>query len=348
MPTSLPKENAPRVDAAVVLLAMGGPRERAEVRPFLEELFSDPEMIRLPRPMRRFQPRLARWIARRRSRTVEEKYVSIGGSPLVATTAALAEQVSVILREEGLHVVALAGMRYGALRAPAEIRRVLQPIAAACPGLPVVLLPQYPFYSEATSASSIRDAEGAVRGLGLRPVPVPRFGDHEDHVDLMVALTRRSLQEIPAAERNETHLLVSVHGLPERYVRSGDPYRDEVGACVETLRLRLKDDIPSDRIHLSFQSRVGPVKWIGPATDETIVRLGRDGVRHLLVVPLGFTCDHLETLEEIDLLYRDLAMENGFLSFTRVPTPGLDPRYVRLQTRLVREHLALDRNGRGD
>lgn len=324
---------------------MGGPSTPDQVRPFLEELFSDPEMIRLPRLLRRFQPALARRIAKRRSVSVGEKYRAIGGSPIVETTTRLAAAVQDELAAAGIGAVAVAGMRYGSPRAPDAIEADLASLAERHPGAPVVLLPQYPFYSTATTASSLHEAEASVRALGLRPIPVLRFGSHPDHIALMDALTRETLDLVPEDHQRELHLLVSVHGLPEHYIRAGDPYRSEVEACVLTLQDTLSDRLPADRIHLSFQSRVGPVKWTRPATDETIVRLAEDGVKHLVVLPLGFTCDHLETLEEIDLLYGGLAKERGMETFRRVPTPGLDPRYVRLQARLVKEHLGPNGGG---
>ncbi|MBW3582286.1 MAG: ferrochelatase [Euryarchaeota archaeon] len=325
----------------MALLAMGGPREETEVAPFLEALFSDRRMIRLPWFLRPFQDRLARRIARRRTPLVAPKYAAIGHSPLVATTEALARALEDTAGAAGRRLSAWAGMRYGPPRTPDVLGNAL-PTARATR---VVLLPQYPFYSGATTESSLLEAEAAVTAHGLRPLRIERFGDHPLHLQLVEEQVRAVWDDVPMSRRDEAHLLFSAHGLPESYVRRGDPYHDEVRRAFEAVRDRLADIVPKERFHLSFQSRVGPVEWLRPYTDETLVRLGRSGVRSLVVVPFGFTCEHLETLEEIDIQYRELAHDNGITGFHRVPTPGTDPRYVALQLDLVEQALADDDGG---
>lgn len=328
-------------DAAVLLLAMGGPREEAEVAPFLEALFSDRRMIRLPWFMRPFQDRLARRVARRRTPSVAPKYAAIGHSPLVATTEALARALEETARADGRRISAWAGMRYGPPRTPDVLATALPTIRTDR----VVLLPQYPFYSGATTESSLLEAEAAITAHGLRPLRVERFGDHPLHLRLVEEQIRSVWEDVPQDRRATAHLLFSAHGLPRSYVRRGDPYRDEVGRAFAAIRDRLADIVPKERVHLSFQSRVGPVEWLRPYTDETLVELGRSGVRDLVVVPFGFTCEHLETLEEIDIQYREQAHANGITGFYRVPTPGTDPRFVALQLDLVQQALAEDDGG---
>ncbi len=307
----------------VVLLNMGGPESTAAVRPFLEELFSDPAILPLPAAIR--LP-LARWIARMRASRVVPRYERIGGrSPLVEITRAQAGALARELRGGGGSWHVEPAMRYTPPRAAEALARLRERGAER-----LVVLPLYPQYSEATTGSSLRDLERALEAAGMAELPravVRSWHDHPGYAGALAEAVREALEGL-----SDPVVLFSAHSLPERAVRRGDPYLDHVKATVEAVRERL----PPVRWRLAFQSRTGPVRWIGPGVEETLAALAREGCGAVVVVPVSFVSDHIETLYEIDVEYRALAEGLGIRAFRRAPALNTRPSFIRALADLAR------------
>ncbi len=308
---------------AVVLLNMGGPDSLEAVRPFLENLFSDPEILRVPGFLRGF---LARRIAARRAPRSAANYREIGGrSPLREITEAQAKALGAELGPG--HTVHVA-MRYWRPRAEevAERLREEQPRR-------IVVLPLYPQYSRATSGSSLGDLESALRAVGVTAPEVRVIRSWHDDPAYADALARcvREAQE----GLEDVTVLFSAHGLPVRLIEEGDPYLDQVQGTVAAVMARL----PGLPHRLAFQSRAGPVRWLEPSVADEMRALAGSGVRRLLVVPVSFVSDHIETLHEIDIEYGALARSLGFEVFRRTPSLNTRPDFIRALAGLVRSAL---------
>jgi protoporphyrin/coproporphyrin ferrochelatase len=311
------------VRTAVVLMNLGGPDSQDAVEPFLFNLFADPAIIRLPALLR--LP-LARFISRRRARIAQDIYRRLGGgSPLLANTEAQARELEKALGPEHRCFVA---MRYWR---PMSEETVLE-VADWGPDQ-IVCLPLYPQFSTTTTASSLAAWRVAAARQRLdSPVHVICcYPCEAGFVDAVAGLIRPVFDR---AFRNEKppRLLLTAHGLPKR-ISAGDPYREQVGSTAAAVIAAL--DRRGIDWQLCFQSRVGPLEWIGPATDHEIRRAGRDGVP-LVVAPISFVSEHSETLVELDLDYRDLAEASGVPAYHRVPTVGVEPRFIQSLAALVR------------
>jgi len=315
-----------------VLLQMGGPSSLAEVQPFLEHLLSDPAILRVPRLLR--LP-LARWIARRRAPSVREIYRSLGGgSPIGAITEAQARGLRQELVRRGLDLQVRVAMRYVPPRAEDGIRDA---VAAGVRRL--VLLPLYPQFSTTTTGSSLAEFRAAASRLGLDAEirEVEDYPDHPLYVQALADQVRRTLDEVPPDLRDRTRILWSAHGLPERYVRAGDPYPRRVERTVAAVEALLAGSGPIPPGRICWQSRVGPVRWLRPSTEETVLEEGRQGTRALVVVPVSFVSDHLETLYELDVLVRGIAARAGIVGFHRVPALNDHPLFLQALADLVQE-----------
>ena len=294
--------------AGVLLLNLGGPDTLDAVRPFLTRLFSDREIIRLPGgPIGQWF--IGRMIAMKRTREVQENYAKIGGgSPIVRWSTLQGEGMVSRLRERGHDVEYALCMRYWNPDTNAALDRLE---SLGCDRL--IALTLYPHYSMATTGSSMAEL---VRVMRRRKTTLPltrieTWYDHPGYLDALAGRVRGSLQTFPAGSR--PMLLFSAHGLPKHFIEDGDPYCEQIAVTIEGVRARLPD-LPHT---IGYQSRVGPVEWIGPSTDQVIDRLGRDGVKDVVAVPISFVSDHIETLYEIDMLYGDQAKRVGIRNFRR-------------------------------
>lgn len=312
------------MQTALLLLNFGGPRNLEEVEPFLRELFADHDAIRLPTG-RRLQGWLAQRIARRRAPRVMEQYARIGGeSPLYATTLRQAEAVGEQLQDRGHELGIFVGMRY---TEPSIGRAVDEALAAGATRL--ICLALYPQYSIATTGSAFN---AVVRHLGRqrRKTPsihfVPAFYRQPGYIEALCDRIGTALDAAPV----DAHLLFSAHGLPVSYLRRlRDPYARQIQ---ETVALILQE-LRSSRGHcppfqLSWQSRVGPTRWLSPATRTVLSSLGAANVPAVVVAPISFAGDHLETLYEIDIELAEVARAAGMVNFLRVPALDLHPRFV--------------------
>lgn len=309
---------------AVLLLQMGGPDSLDAVKPFLVNLFSDRDIIRIGPSF--LQPLIARIIAARRAPKVEKYYEQIGGkSPLRELTEAQARALEEKLGGDYRCFVAMRYWKPSTIEALAEIKR--QGVTR------VIALSLYPHYSKATTGSSINELKRvlAQAGVSFDVTYVDRFFDHPRYIDALEEKIKEGLAEFhPLAEMQ---ILFSAHSLPQSFIEEGDPYLSHIE---ETVRLVMErfGDIP---YHLAFQSRAGPVKWLEPSTDGMLRHLAEHGCRQLLIVPLSFVSDHIETLYEIDHEYGQLAYELGYTACKRSPSLNTTPAFIDCLEDLVRK-----------
>lgn len=324
---------AGRPPVGVILFNLGGPPDQASVEPFLVNLFSDRDIIRLPGGAR-LQPAVARVIAKLRGPSVRRNYRLIGGgSPQLHWTERQAEALERRLNaaSAGGFIVTIA-MRYWHPGAQAALRRLRDAGARR-----VVTLPLYPHWSCATTGSSERDLERALEGPEWNGHPfeidrVTSYAEDPLYLDAMADTARRAFEGLGESARREAVLLFSAHGLPQKFVDAGDPYVEQIEATRRGILERLA--LPNRHL-LGYQSRTGPVKWIGPGTDELIESLAREGQRTLLVIPLSFVSDHIETSYEIDILFGDLARKAGIAEYRRPEMLGVHPLFIESLARQV-------------
>lgn len=310
---------------AIVLFNLGGPDNPDAVRPFLFNLFADPAIIRLPAPIR--LP-IAWAIAKKRTNQAKDIYAEIGGgSPLLPNTEAQARAIEAALADQGT-VRAFIAMRYWH---PMSQEAAMQ-VKDFAPD-EVVLLPLYPQFSTTTTASSLRVWRDACRIAGL-DVPtrmVCCYPTEAGFIGTMAEGLRAAHAE--ASAHGRPRVLFSAHGLPEKIVRAGDPYQWQCERTAEALAEA--SGIPDLDWVSTYQSRVGRLKWIEPAT-ETVIHEAAAAKRPIVVVPIAFVSEHSETLVELDIEYRRLADEAGCPCYLRVPTVGADQAYVDGLAQLVR------------
>lgn len=327
---SAPQQVAQRI--AVVLFNLGGPLKPADVRPFLFNLFNDRAILRLPRLPRWL---LAQLISRLRASKARGIYAGLGGgSPLLANTQAQADALLAALQAktqeaEGNAIdwhVAIA-MRYWHPMT-AEAVRLVQEFAPDH----LVLLPLYPQFSTTTTASSINAWRQAAARQGLKvptSVTIGCYPVATGLIDAYAELAAAKLAAVPAG-LPVPRLLYSAHGLPEKIVQDGDPYPTQVTLTAEAITARLRQHYPDCAFEprLCYQSRVGPVKWIEPSTEQEIEQAGQAGVP-LVVLPIAFVSEHSETLVELDEEYAHLAQEAGVPHYGRVPTVDSHPAFIQ-------------------
>ena len=299
---------------AVVLFNLGGPDNQAAVRPFLFNLFRDPAIITLPAIAR--YP-LAALISTTREKTAQANYqIMGGGSPLLPETQAQAAALEATLNGAGLEAKCFIAMRYWKPFAKETARAV----AAFAPD-EIVLLPLYPQYSTTTTGSSLKDWQAVYKGPGRSravccyPTVSGLVHAHADAI--------RNLWETAGKPAN-VRLLFSAHGLPQKIVDGGDPYRAQIEATAAAIG-ELLPELPDRQV--CFQSRVGRLQWLTPSTDDEIRRAGveRKGV---VVAPIAFVSEHVETLVELDHEYAELAREVGAAPYLRARTPGVREVFI--------------------
>lgn len=309
----------------VVLLNMGGPDSPDAVRPFLARLFLDKELIRLPASFVT-QPLFAWIVSGIRARKVRRYYEEIGGgSPIGDLTERQRGALSQALAATGGRYRVYVAMRYWH---PLARNTVLDMIDDGVSD--VIALPLYPQYCRATTGSSLNDLKGWMRRAGLS-VPLQEVPSFPDHPAYIAALAEKIAETIADVPREGLHLLFSAHGVPKSYLDGGDPYQAETERTVAAVARRF----PGIPRSLSYQSRVGPVEWLGPDTVEEVRRLGREGVRTLAVVPVSFVSDHIETLHELDIRLKEDAHAAGIGRFLRVPALNDAPAFVEALKELV-------------
>lgn len=314
----------------MVLCNFGGPTSEAEVEPFLLRLFEDPFIIRAPFP-KAFRSFLARRISKKRAPKAAAEYAKIGFSPINRMTEIQARYLEALLKTRRPDTRVHVCNRYTAPFADEVVAR-LDPERSR-----LFVLTLYPHLCHSTTVSSLRDFDLAyARRYGRADVPSTRifsWWHHPKYVELTFAQLKASLTTALGRGDGPLTVVFSAHGLPARYNDRGDPYVIETQAHFAELKRRalawLAKESPKDAEtsswHLSFQSRVGSVEWVKPYTDELLVELGKKRGGRLVLVPISFTSDHIETLYEMDHTYRELALRSRFRDFTRTAPANDDP-----------------------
>lgn len=321
----------------IVLFNLGGPDSLASVEPFLVNLFSDREIIELPGGAA-LQPVMARLIAKLRGPSVRRNYALIGGgSPQLPITSAQAAALEARLNHEA------AAPRYRVFIAMRYTRPSAADALAAIANAGIrrlVTLTLFPHFSKATTGSSRNEFERTLAhprwrstAAGLHISHIEHYADEPRYLDAMADTVRAAWESIPAPRRSRTVILFSAHGLPQKFIDDGDPYVEHINATRAGILARVGF---RNRHVLAYQSRTGPVRWLGPGTEETLVELGRQGVTDVLVVPLSFVSDHIETLYEVDLLFAGVARRSGITGYYRPAALNTHPLFIEALAGLVR------------
>ena len=311
----------PQETIAVVLLNLGGPERLEDVEPFLFNLFSDRMIIRLGPSF--MQKTIARFIAKRRAPKSAQAYAKIGGgSPLGRITAEQAAALEKELAAWGSFRVVVA-MRYWQPRA-GQILAMLQKEGVRR----IIALPLYPHYSIATTGSSVTDLVEA--GHSFSPPfeieTIPSWPAHPGYIEALAATITEGAARFGA---KDLQVVYSAHSLPVKFIKEGDPYVEHLKKTIDAV-----ESITAMEGRLCFQSRSGPVEWLSPSPPEMLAELAREGCRNVLMVPISFVSDHVETLYEIDMLYRDMAQELG-IRLERSPSLNSMPAFIAALKDLV-------------
>lgn len=314
------------VKIAIILFNLGGPDSLDAVQPFLRNLFSDPAIIGLPAWLR--LP-LARFISGRRTPKAKNIYAQIGGSsPILGQTEAQARALEAAL--EGQHDWrGYVCMRYWHPMTDAVVRSVKR----FAPDR-IVLLPLYPQFSTTTTGSSFKAWNEAAK-FAVPTAEVTSYPTEPGFIAASVALVKQGLSEAGAGAKR---VLFSAHGLPEKIIKAGDPYQSQVEQTAAAIADKIGGLAEGADWAVCYQSRVGPLKWIGPSTGDEIRRAAADKVG-VVLYPLSFVSEHSETLVELDIDYRRLAKEAGVATYVRVPTVGTHPLFIAGLATLVRSAL---------
>ncbi len=317
---------------AIVLFQLGGPDTQAAVEPFLYNLFCDPDIIDFPLAWIARKP-LAKLISTRRSKVVAEHYADIGGgSPIGRLTAEQGRALEAAL-SPNIEAKTFVAMRYWHPLTSEALAAL-----AAWPHDELVLLPLYPHYSYATTRSSLKEWKRQTRNKLREPARIiESFYDHPNYIEALRERVDEKLSKLDMPE--EVHLVFSAHGLPLKLIQAGDPYPIHIS---KTMNLVLERGGWSNKHVLCYQSRVGPQKWLEPSLTQTIDWLAEEGVKRMLIIPISFVTDHIETLHEINIEAREEAEKLGVKEF--VMTEGLNdsPQLIRALADLVLKTVSIE------
>jgi protoporphyrin/coproporphyrin ferrochelatase len=328
------KSNEERI--GVLLFNLGGPETLDDVRPFLFNLFSDPDIIRLP--FRFMQKPLAWFISTQRYKKSSNYYAQIGGgSPLRKITDQQARALESELHNRGLKARVYVAMRYWKPFTEAALEQIEQDGITH-----LIVLPLYPQFSISTTGSSLNRMNEIINKSGLtslRTSVICSWQGDPNYIKSLAGMVREELTNFPNQEPDNTTIIFSAHSVPVRYIEEGDPYLEYTE---QTMKL-VMEQIGNDRPHtLSFQSRVGPVKWLRPSTEEAIRKLASEGLSQMLLVPISFVSEHIETLYELDILYKGIADEVGVKHYARVPALNCRSDFIAALADLVQKELTED------
>jgi ferrochelatase len=326
--------NVHKEKIAVVLLQLGGPDSLDSVEPFLYNLFCDPDIIDIPGAFL-FRKKLARIISTRRAPKVQELYKQIGSrSPILKQTQLQANRLWEVLRAKGYNVDVHVAMRYWHPMTDVAVKKIIDSKPDR-----IILLPLYPHFSKATTGSSVNEWNRVAQRLNLPSIPtslVQQYFDHPLYIEAIVKRIRCALERVPKSDRHKVQLVFSAHGTPMKLVRDGDPYSHHIRKTYELVVERGQFGLPHT---LCFQSKVGPQQWLKPSLVETIERLGHEGKTHLLVIPIAFVTDHIETLSEINIEARAEAMKLGVKYYDMMPALLTEESFIGCLSDLVEKQI---------
>jgi ferrochelatase len=308
---------------AVILFNLGGPDKLENVEPFLFNLFNDPAIISVPSI---FRYPLAKFISKRRAPIAKNIYREIGNkSPILELTQDQAKSLESNLLEKGDYKCFIA-MRYWRPRASDVIKKVREYDPEE-----IILLPLYPQFSASTSGSSINEWNKICKkeNYKVKTKTICCYPTENNFIESHISLIKKTLKIL---ENNNFKLIFSAHGLPENKVKNGDPYQWQIEATVKEIMSKMKNE-NLDYI-ISYQSRVGPLKWIGPSTEEVIIESSKEK-RGIVIAPVAFVSEHSETLVELDIEYKKLAKKNGCNFYKRVPALGIEENFIKGLAELV-------------
>lgn len=307
----------------VILFNLGGPEKLEDVRPFLYNLFSDPEIVRIKSDVLR---RLIAWlIATTRQRKSRALYRQIGGgSPLRKITDGQAAALRARLEARGYPANVYVGMRCWKPTINDAMEEILADDITQ-----LVVLPLFPQFSVTTTGSCFKYFAGLADRGGLsskaKIAYVDAWFDDPLYIESMTDLIKDAMRAFSDPDPCKIQLLYSAHSIPARYVSEGDPYLEQTQKTVDLINESLGHASAST---LAFQSKVGPVKWLEPATQDVLAQFGRDRIPQVLAIPISFVSDHIETLQEIDILYKQLAEKAGIKEFRRAASLNLYPKFI--------------------
>jgi ferrochelatase len=319
----------------ILLLNLGGPETLEDVQPFLYNLFADPDIIRLP--FKFMQKPLAWLISSRRHKKSSGYYALIGGgSPLRKITDNQAKALKAELSGRGINSEVYVAMRYW----HPFTEDALEQIARDCITR-LIILPLYPQFSISTTGSSLNrlnELQKAGPSQPLHQSVICSWQDNPDYLDSLAGMIHEELKNFSSPDKQNPTIVFSAHSVPVSYVeKSGDPYLAHTQQTVKLLMERIGNHYPHA---LSFQSKVGPVKWLEPSTDQMIRKLAGEGVSRMLLVPISFVSEHIETLYELDILYKGVADEIGVKEYRRVAALNTRPDFIAALASLVEKELA--------
>jgi len=327
-----------RPKTGILMMNMGGPATIPEVKPFLTNLFNDRDLLKLPFN----QEYAAKFIVERRYRKIEAHYDEIGGgSPIGHWTKIQGEKMVKILDEQSPETAPhkfYIGFRYAAPLTETAIAQIEREKPEH-----VIAFTQYPQYSCATTGSSLNHVARLYNQSGEQPSSkwsvIDRWPEWEGLIDAMVECTKAGLEQIPIEDRYKAVILFSAHSLPLSAIERGDPYAAEVGATVYQIMKKLNFCNPW---RLTWQSQVGPKKWLEPKTDQVLGELSKRGRRSVVVVPVAFTSDHIETLHELDIEFREEAEKANLKHYIRAPALNDNDTFCQSLADRVMHHLNVE------
>jgi len=320
---------------AVILFNLGGPDKMESVQPFLFNLFNDPAILNLPFI---FRYPLAKLISSRRAPIAKKIYKELGGSsPILKLTEDQSFSLEKKLNQNELNeeYKCFVVMRCWHPRAKDVVKNVI-----SYKPNEIILMPLYPQYSAATSGSSIKEWNEVCKknDFKIKTSTICCYPTDKNFINAHVKEINKKIKNI-----DNFKLIFSAHGLPQKNIKKGDPYQWQVEQSVSKIVKNLNYN-NLDWI-LSYQSRVGPLKWIGPSTDDVIVENSKIG-KHIVLVPIAFVSEHSETLVELDIEYKKLAIDNGCIEYTRVPALGTNEDFIKAMSELIinKDEYKFDKN----
>ncbi len=325
-----------RKKVVVVLFQLGGPDSLDAVQPFLYNLFCDPDIIDLPGAFL-FRKPLARFVSTRRAPKVQNLYRKIGSkSPILKQTQLQAESLKNSLAKLNLDADVHIAMRYWHPMTEEVVESLMNNQADE-----IILLPLYPHYSRATTGSSLNEWKRVTQRLRYNSVHtkfIKHYYDHPLYIEAMVEHVNLALARFSKEEQGKVNLVFSAHGIPMSLVKGGDPYPKHIRQSYELIVEKGAWGLPH---HLCFQSKVGPQKWLEPSLTKTIEDLAAQKVSHLVVIPISFVTDHIETLSEINIEAREHASHLGINSFEMMPALIRNKKFIDCLADLILKQLDL-------